>query len=155
MVPEKCRKYSFKNILFPVRVVKNLSEKLDLGVALAHKNRAKVQLLGICTVENYLSIKNAFSNIRKKLYQNTVEHDPAFVFSHDKAEQISEYTEYTQSDLIILNHEDEDRWRSLFSGNFFKKLINRTEVPLLFVKNKAQQKTSYTIENEINLPFTG
>lgn len=155
LMPEKHKKYCFENIVFPVRTEEDLIKKTELGVSIAHKNDAKIKLLGICTIHNYEKIKTAFSSIRKKLHHHHVDHEPTFIFSHNKAQDISQFSDDSNSDLIILNNKDENRWKSLFSGNFLKRMINTTEIPLFFIKNKGK-KTQNKINNyDINLPFTG
>ncbi|WP_312175041.1 hypothetical protein [Chryseobacterium sp.] len=76
--------------------------------------------------------------------------------SNDKAVEISKASKDAEFDLIILNYQDEESWKSFFSENFFKQIINNTSVPLLFFKDddmpaQDPEPAGY----DITLPFPG
>lgn len=158
MVPEKCQKYSFDRILVPVRVLEDLSEKIDLSVIIAKKNNAFINLLGICNEDDLFKIKNAYKSVKKTLAVNSQEYISQFVLTNDKATQISKISKDHLADLIIMNYKDENSWKSLFSENFFKQIINYTELPLYFLKNITNQNKDTDTKSvgiDITLPCPG
>lgn len=158
MVPEQCRKYSFDKILVPVRVLENLLDKVDLSVTIAKKNQGIINLLGISSRQDVENISKTYQHLRKSLDYRSQEYRSSFYITHDKGSKIASCSKEEDSDIIILNYEDEDSWKSLFSENFFKKIINGTDIPLLFLKNKYLQNNSNKVllkGIDITLPHPG
>ncbi|SEM28968.1 Nucleotide-binding universal stress protein, UspA family [Chryseobacterium taichungense] len=156
MMPEDSYQYKFEKILVPIRVLEKLDEKLEISKLIAEKNNGFIGLLGISGDEHFRDIRKAFIKIRESLKGDEQEHYASFVVSNDKAVEISKASKDAEFDLIILNYQDEEGWKSFFSENFFKQIINNTSVPLLFFKdgeaiNPGPEPTGY----DITLPFPG
>ncbi|SHE46492.1 Nucleotide-binding universal stress protein, UspA family [Chryseobacterium takakiae] len=156
LMPEGSKQFKFEKILVPVRVLEKLKEKMEISKLIAEKNKGLISLFGISGDENFTSIRKAFINIRESLKGSDTEDYTSFTVSNDKAVEISKASKDAEFDLIILNYQDEESWKSFFSENFFKQIINNTSVPLLFFKdndNPAQdpEPAGY----DITLPFPG
>lgn len=158
LVPENCKKYSFDKILVPVRVLEDLTNKIDLSVSIAKKNSGIISLLGISDEDDLFKIKEAYQRARKNIAIKSQEYESEFLLTRDKATQISKFSEDDDADIILLNYKDEDSWKSFFSGNFFKQIINYTDIPLFFLKNKNEKSKNYSDDNvgfDITLPHPG
>ena len=156
LVPEDLKHYEFKKILFPVRVLDHLEEKLDFALAISKRNESEISLIGIGNMENMPAVRDAFLVMREKLRNNGEHFKSKLVLTADNAEMISQTTEAERSDLVILNFEDEGKWKTLFSENFFKKIINGTDTALLFVKPKNLEPDPVEISSyDITLPIPG
>lgn len=158
LVPENCKKYTFEKILVPVRVLDDLSDKIDLSVTIAEKNKGVINLLGISDQEDVSKIKSAYLEVKRTLEESSQEYRSQFVMTDEKAIQISEHSKDDEADIIILNYRDENSWKSFFLENFFKKIISNTEIPLFFLKNKYEKKQSVSNANagyDITLPHPG
>lgn len=156
LMPEDSHQYKFEKILVPIRVLEKLDEKLEISKLIAEKNNGFIGLLGISGEEHFRDIRTAFIKIRESLKGDDKEHYASFVVSNDKAVEISKASKDAEFDLIILNYHDEEGWKSFFSENFFKQIINNTSVPLLFFKDgkttdPGPEPTGY----DITLPFPG
>lgn len=158
LVPENCKKYSFDKILVPIRVLEDLTDKINLSVAIAKRNNGVISLLGISTNEDLIKIKEAYQRAKTTIAIKSLEYHSQFLLTRDKATQISKFSEEDDADIIILNYQDEDIWKSFFSENFFKQIINYTDVPLFFLKNKKEKSKNYPEDNvgfDITLPHPG
>lgn len=158
LVPEKCSKYSFDKILVPVRVLEDLTDKIELSVAIAKKNKGIISLLGISNEDDILKIREAYQRIKKNLAIRSQEYDSQFLLTHDKATQISKFSQDDNADIIILNYKDEGSWKSFFLENFFKQIINYTDIPLLFLKNRQMVSNINSDDStafDITLPCPG
>lgn len=156
MVPENFRTYRFSSILFPVRVLNHLTDKFELAVTIAKKNQSKINLLGIGDENNLRELTDAYLQLKKKLYIKKADYSSEFLFTGDKANQISKFAKQEHTDLILLNYEDEESWKSFFSENFIKKIINKTEIPLLFLKPKLSRNLKNDSMNfDITMPIPG
>lgn len=159
LVPEDSHQLNFKKILVPVRVLDELHEKFDLSKLIAEKNKGTISLLGISPEQQFADIRKAYIGLRKELKRSHIEYDASFIISNDKALEISKVSNDSEFDLIILNYQDEENWKSFFSENFLKRIINKTSVPLLFFKDSNQKNIKTDPEDDmgydINLPFHG
>lgn len=157
LMPENSQQYKFEKILVPVRVLEKFDEKLEISKLIAKKNNGFIGLLGISDSEHFREIRKAFIKARESLDINEKDDHTSFIVSdNNKAVEISKASKDAEFDLIILNYQDEEGWKSFFSENFFKQIINNTSVPLLFFKNgeatdPGPEPTGY----DITLPFPG
>lgn len=158
LVPETFRQTDFKKILFPVRVKSELLEKTDLSILLADKNDGDINLLGVENVNALRNIKETFNEIERNLQLKAASFFSEFKSSDDNAALIAAAAKEKDCDLILLSDQDENSWKSFMADNFFKKVINETEIPLFIVKsplkkinNKSERITNY----DVSLPIPG
>ena len=77
--------------------------------------------------------------MKKNLFLKSANYNSEFQLSHDNADLITKAANDKNSDIIILADQDEDSWKSFMADNFFKKIINGTDIPLLIVKSKLKK----------------
>ena len=158
LVPENFKRTSFKKILFPVRVNHELLQKADLSILLAKKNNGEIKLLGVGKPEPKIKMRKAFSEIQKNLHLKSANYISEFKISEDCASVIAEVANEKESDIIILADQDENSWKSFMADNFFKKMINGTEIPLLIVKSKLKRiknNTERIANYDVSMPIPG
>lgn len=158
LIPESFKKTSFKRILFPVRVKHELDQKADLSILLANKNNGDINLLGVGDIDQMVECKKDYIEMKNTLKLNSAEYESEFQLSHDNAEIIAKAAIEKQSDIIILADEDEDSWKSFMADNFFKKMINSTDIPLLIVKSKLDRLKNNTDRDmgyDLTMPIPG
>lgn len=157
MVPKSFKKYQFKNMVFPVRVTHNLDDKLDFALSIAERNNSTIELLGIGDTETSDELKKEFVGLKKKLYERSADYTAEFFEAPDKATVIATFSKAAKADIIILNYQDEQSWKALFAENFLRKIINTTDVALLFYKPKTDQRkdTGQDTPYDITLPIPG
>ncbi len=158
LVPENFKKTSFKKILLPVRVEHELDQKADLSILLADKNNGGINLLGVGDPDSDLDVKEAYIDLKKNLLLKSADYMSEFHLSHDNAEIIAQAAKNNESDIILLADEDEESWKSFMADNFFKKIINKTDIPLLIVKSKLkriQDKNELPAGYDMTLPIPG
>ena len=158
LIPKKFKKTSFKKILFPVRVNHELDQKADISVLLAEKNNGGINLLGVGDLDQMADVKKDYIEMKKNLMLKSADYESEFQLSHDNAEVIIKAAIEKKSDIIILADEDEDSWKSFMADNFFKKMINGTDIPLLIVKSKLDRikdKTEKLTGYDLSMPIPG
>ncbi|MGI9649945.1 universal stress protein [Chryseobacterium sp. RLHN22] len=157
LIPADSNIYHFRKILVPVRVLEELNEKIELAECIAEKNNGIIKVLGISHVKDESKMKEAFVSVNHLLSSNNIDFKSSFSVTDDKATEISEISKEDSFDLIVLNNQDEQSWKSIFSENFLKQIINNTSIPLLFYRNIYkeaeinQENTGY----DITLPCPG
>jgi nucleotide-binding universal stress UspA family protein len=158
LVPENFTNTDFKKILFPVRVQNGLAQKAALSVLLAEKNKGGINLLGVGDPDRMVSVRTAYLEMKKNLLENEVEYTSEFKLSHDNAELICEAADNDQCDVILLTDQDENSWKTFMADNFFKKMINNTNIPLFIVKSKlkkVEDESEQTGGFDLTLPIPG
>jgi nucleotide-binding universal stress UspA family protein len=158
LIPENFKKTSFKKILFPVRVNHELDQKADLSILLANKNNGGINLLGVGHLDKMEEVKKDYIAMKRNLQLKFAEYESEFQLSHDNAEVIIRAAIDKESEIIILADEDEDSWKSFMADNFFKKMINGTNIPLLIVKSKLDRinvKQDDTMGYDMTMPIPG
>ena len=158
LVPEKFKRTSFKKILFPVRVLNELDQKASLSLLLADKNKGGINLLGVGDPENMNAVRTSYIEMKKNLMLKSTDFVSEFKLSHDNAEIIINAANEKESDIILLADQDENSWKSFMADNFFKKIINKTNVPLFIVKSKLKRlETEPEIKDgyDLTLPIPG
>ncbi|WP_185145830.1 universal stress protein [Chryseobacterium sp. SNU WT5] len=157
LVPQTFKRTTFKKILFPVRVQNELDQKATLSLLLAKKNKGGINILGVGDPDRMVSVRTSFLEMKRELAKS-VDCISEFKLSHDNAQIISEVANSKESDIIMLADYDEDIWKSFLSDNFFKKMINNTDVPLFIVKsklNKIKNNPEEMTGYDLTLPIPG
>lgn len=158
LIPEKSKKTSFKKILFPVRVQHELHQKADLSILLANKNNGGISLLGVGDLDQMVTVKKAYIEMKKNLLLKSADYESEFQLSHDNADIITKSAKDKNSDIILLADQDEDSWKSFMGDNFFKKMINGSDIPLLIVKSKLKKIKNNTERikgYDLSMPIPG
>ena len=158
LIPESFKKTSFKKILFSVRGKHELDQKADISMLLADKNEGGINLVGIGKPNKLVDVRKAYMEMKKNLLLKSADYVSKFQVSKDNAGMICKAAKEKQSDIIILADQDEESWKSFMSDNFFKKMINKSDIPLLIVKSKLKKINSNTerITNyDLTMPIPG
>ena len=156
LVPETFRKTHFKKILLPVRVENHLDEKAKISLVLAEKNEGGINLLGVADAERLAMIRKSYAEMRKVMQMKGADYVSEFKLCADNADEIVETAQREESDIIVLADQDENSWKSFMAENFFKKMINGTDVPLFIVKTKGERISEEPLTGfDVTLPFPG
>ncbi|SFI61525.1 Nucleotide-binding universal stress protein, UspA family [Kaistella treverensis] len=156
LVPETFRKTHFKKILLPVRVENDLDEKAKISLVLAEKNEGGINLLGVADAERLAMIRKSYAEMRKVMQMKGADYVSEFKLCADNADEIVETAQREESDIIVLADQDENSWKSFMAENFFKKMINGTDVPLFIVKTRGERISEEPLTGfDVTLPFPG
>ena len=156
LVPETFTKSHFKKILFPVRVENELDQKAELSLLLAEKNEGGINLLGVADADRIAQVRKSYIEMRKVMQLKGADYVAEFKLCVDNANVIVETAQDEESDIILLADQDENSWKSFMGENFFKKIINGTDVPLFIVKIKGAKIDETPLSGyDVTLPFPG
>ncbi|WP_226065013.1 universal stress protein [Kaistella polysaccharea] len=156
LVPETFKKSTFKKILFPVRVENELDQKAELSLLLAQKNEGGINLLGVADADGIAQVRKSYIEMRKVMQLKSADCVSEFKLCVDSANVIVETAQDEESDIILLADQDENSWKSFMGENFFKKIINGTDVPLFIVKSKVAKIDNEPILGyDVTLPVPG
>lgn len=135
-IPENFNKEKFEKILFPIRNVKSVEDKLQSVMPIAKKNKAKVRLVAIDAFERKSSIRNLGNKVQifsEKLHNSeisTIKED--LKFSLEPHNDILAIGDENNSDLIAVNVSTEKSFTQLFKNNFTENIVYKSKRPVLF-----------------------
>ena len=156
LVPETFTKSKFKKILFPVRVQNELDQKAEISLLLAEKNSGGINLLGVADAESIAQVRKSYIEMKKVMSLKSAECVSEFKLCVDNANVIVEAARDDESDIILLADQDENSWKSFMGENFFKKIINGTDVPLFIVKSKVAKIDQEPLSGyDVTMPVLG
>lgn len=153
-VPCNSQKSKFSKMLFPVRDTEGVMSKFEVVLPLAKKNQSKIKLLGIATDDRDSSV-NTVTNalklldvkMRKQKIDAVVEEVMVTDFPEDK---ILNASEYSDSDLMVINVSTEKPLTKLFKNNFTENIIYKSKIPVLFYRKLAQPTP---LETYVAIPY--
>lgn len=135
-IPENFNKEKFEKILFPIRNVKAVEDKLQSVMPIAKKNKANVRLVAIDAFDRKSNIRNLGNKVQifsEKLHNSeisTIKED--LKFSLEPHNDILAIGDENNSDLIAVNVSTEKSFTQLFKNNFTENIVYKSKRPVLF-----------------------
>lgn len=141
-IPENFNKEKFEKILFPIRNVKAVEDKLQSVIPIAKNNKANVRLVAIDAFERKSSIRNLENKVQllgEKLHNSeisTIKED--LKFSLEPHKDILAIGDENNSDLIAVNVSTEKSFTQLFKNNFTENIVYKSKRPVLFFPKEEE-----------------
>lgn len=141
-IPENFNKEKFEKILFPIRNVKAVEDKLQSVMPIAKNNKANVRLVAIDAFERKSSIRNLENKVQllgEKLHNSeisTIKED--LKFSLEPHKDILAIGDENNSDLIAVNVSTEKSFTQLFKNNFTENIVYKSKRPVLFFPKEEE-----------------
>jgi len=139
VVPEGVTKYSFENILFPVRPLLSVPDKYDAIRSFILKSKPSITILNLRNPDylNELHIIHRLSHIMKmRLEKDSIQYEMTYYFkdSHFAEKIISMINESEkQFDLVVITSEFEKHHRDFHIGYYNQKIIHQAAIPVLVI----------------------
>lgn len=161
VVPEGVTKYSFENILFPVRPLLSVPDKYDAIRSLILKSKPAITILNLRNPDylNELHIIHRLSQIMKlRLERDNVSYEMVYYFKDSRfAEKIISMVSESkkQFDLVVITSEFEKQHRDFHIAYYNQKIIQQAVIPVLVIhpENAKMDKDEILakLEKEINV----
>lgn len=141
-IPENFNKEKFEKILFPIRNVKAVEDKLQSVMPIAKKNKANVRLVAIDAFDRKSNIRNLGNKVQifsEKLHNSeisTIKED--LKFSLEPHNDILAIGDENNSDLIAVNVSTETSFTQLFKNNFTENIVYKSKRPVLFFPKEEE-----------------
>ncbi len=139
VVPEGVTKYSFENILFPVRPLLSVPDKYDAIRSFILKSKPSITMLNLRNPDylNELHIIHRLSHIMKlRLEKDDIPYEMRYYFkdSHFAEKIISMVSESeNEFDLIVVTCEFDRQHRDFHIGHYNQKIIHQSGIPVLII----------------------
>ncbi len=139
VVPEGVTKYSFENILFPVRPLLSVPDKYDAIRSFILKSKPSITILNLRNPDylNELHIIHRLSHIMKlRLEKDNIPYEMTYYFKdmHFAEKIISMVNERGKEfDLIVITSEFERQHRDFHLGYYNQKIMHQSNIPVLII----------------------
>lgn len=140
IVPEGVTKYSFENILFPVRPLLSVPEKYDAIRPFLLKSKPSITILNLRNPEyvNELHIIHRLSHIMKlRLENDNIPYEMTYYFKDIHfAEKIISMIAVNEKafDLLVITAEFNRQNRDFQLGYYSQKIIHQASIPVLIIR---------------------
>ncbi len=155
IVPEGITKYSFENILFPVRPLLSVTDKYDAMRPFLLMNNPSITLLNLRNpdYENELHIIHRLGILMKsKLEEDKVPYKMEYYFKDDKfAEHVLNVMRDSERsfDLAVISIELDKMNKDFHMGYYGHKIIHNCQVPLLVIHPDAAKMEKDELLNKL------
>lgn len=139
VVPEGVTKYSFENILFPVRPLLSVPEKYDAIRPFILKSKPSITILNLRNPDylNELHIIHRLSHIMKTRLENDgIVYKMTYYFkdSHFAEKVLSMVAENeNEFDLMVITAEFDRQNRNFHMGYYNQKIIHQATIPVMVI----------------------
>lgn len=139
VVPEGVTKYSFENILFPVRPLLSVPDKYDAIRPFILKSKPTITILNLRNPDymNELHIIHRLSHIMKlRLENDGIHYKMTYYFkdSHFAEKVLSMVSENeNEFDLMVITAEFDQQNKDFHLGYYNQKIIHQSSIPVLII----------------------
>lgn len=139
-IPENFNKEKFEKILFPIRNVKAVEDKLQSVIPIAKKNKANVRLVAIDAFERNSNIRKLEDKVQ--LLGEKLSNSEIAAIKEDLRVSLEPHSDIlalgdqNNSDLIAVNVSTEKSFTQLFKNNFTENIVYKSKRPVFFFRNE-------------------
>jgi nucleotide-binding universal stress UspA family protein len=128
---------SFRNILFPIRLIPDALKKYDHVRPIILSDNPTLQILGLSMESDPDTIKDVFEleeELETRLHEDKVSFHLSFHRCTNYADKILETAEEKMADLIVIIATIDKTKGEFFIGPFSQQILNHAKVPVLCVR---------------------
>ena len=142
-VPADYKKFTFRNILLPVRRMAEIEGKFKIIPHFFTTTCTRVEFLGVASFTEFTSfdsLTNQISKLSVNLKNQGVEFIHRNEFCDDIADFVLEYADTNEAELLVINPMIDDEWRDFSLGTHAQKILNHVNKPVLCVKSPMKKE---------------
>ncbi len=138
-MPGNYNKKVFQKILFPVRPVANVKEKLDFLLPLIDEKKLTGLHVAILRddkpQEEKIDAGEELYSVMQLLEEGSFEHNEEIYYCENFADKVLELAERQAADIIVINATLDYKWTYFFVGPYTQQIVNHSRVPVLSYRN--------------------
>lgn len=137
-VPADYKKFSFHNILLPVRRMAEIEEKFKIFLHFFISTCARVEFLGVASFTDFTSfdcLTDQIGQLAVNLKNQGIEFIHRNQFCDNIADFVLEYADANKAELLVINPMIDDEWKIFSLGIHAQKILNHANRPILCIKS--------------------
>jgi nucleotide-binding universal stress UspA family protein len=139
--------FGCKKIVLPLDLSRETKEKVDKAIELAGFFGSGIYIVSIVeSNDEFLMNKltRQMNQVKEIIESNNISVHTEFVKSSDISEEIINYAEKIDADLIIIMTQQEIYWTEMFIGFAAQEIINNSNVPVLTIRPHLKSIVEFT-----------
>lgn len=137
-IPAKKKFQSFKTILFPVRPVKGVLEKLKFIEPIIEMNEAVLLIEGLSLKgeeKSFDLLEKELASVSGELAKKELKYRKGLHVCRNFSKKVLELSRKHKADLIVITATLDFKWSQFFIGPFAQQVVNHSKVPVLSIRN--------------------
>jgi nucleotide-binding universal stress UspA family protein len=139
--------FGCKKIVLPLDLSRETKEKVDKAIELAGFFGSSIYIVSIVeSNDEFLMNKltRQMNQVKEIIESNNISVHTEFVKSSDISEEIINYAEKIDADLIIIMTQQEIYWTEMFIGFAAQEIINNSNIPVLTIRPHLKSIVEFT-----------
>lgn len=126
----------FKNILLPLDIAKETTQKVQLAIEWAKLFGATIHVVTVSTVLDGLKpdsnkLRLRLKEVADEITKNKIACTTKMIKHAKVADSIFDYSKITKTDLVVIMKSQEAGWNKYVVGSRAKKVISGSEIPVI------------------------
>jgi nucleotide-binding universal stress UspA family protein len=142
----KTHRSGCKNIVLPLDLTRETKEKVNKAIEIAKHFNSDIRIVTVLVSNDEFlvkKLKRQLNQVQEFVANKGVNCTAESIKGNNVAEEIVNYAEKIDADLIMIMTQEESDWTDLFIGSQAQQVINSTDVPVLSIR--PSEKTDMTV----------
>lgn len=139
--------YGCKKIVLPLDLSRETKEKVDKAIELAGFFGSTIYIITVVENDDEFLINKLtrqMNQVKEMVESHNIPVHTEFVTGDDISEEIINYAEKTDADLIIIMTQQEIYWTEMFIGFAAQEIINNSNIPVLSIRPQLRSIIEFT-----------
>jgi nucleotide-binding universal stress UspA family protein len=139
--------YGCKKIVLPLDLSRETKEKVDKAVELAGFFGSTIYIVSVIESDDEFlmnKLTRQMNQVKEIIESNNIPVHTEFVKSGDIPEEIINYAEKIDADLVIIMTQQEIYWTEMFIGFAAQEIINKSDIPVLSIRPQLRSIVEFT-----------
>jgi nucleotide-binding universal stress UspA family protein len=139
--------YGCKKIVLPLDLSRETKEKVDKAIELAGFFGSTIYIVSVVESDDEFLINKLtrqMNQVKEVVELHNIPVYAEFVKGDDISEEIINYAEKIDADLIIIMTQQEIYWTEMFIGFAAQELINKSNIPVLSIRPQLRSIVEFT-----------
>ncbi len=139
--------FGCKKIVLPLDLSRETKEKVDKAIVLAGFFGSAIYIVSVIESDDEFlmnKLTRQMNQVKEIIESNNITVFTEFVKSSDISEEIINYAEKIDADLIIIMTQQEIYWTEMFIGFAAQEIINNSNIPVLTIRPHLKSIIEFT-----------
>jgi nucleotide-binding universal stress UspA family protein len=139
--------YGCKKIVLPLDLSRETKEKVDKAIELAGFFGSAIYIVSVVESDDEFlmnKLTRQMNQVKEFVEAANIPVHTEFIKGDDIPEEIINYAERNDADLIIIMTQQETNWTEMFIGFAAQEIINKSDIPVLTIRPRLKSIIDFT-----------